>query len=127
MIILICGVGRAGKTTYSQAFDHVLHLDGMGREPQRFRNVINALTDRDVTVEGIYGTSALRMELLQAYRGKGSKCIWLDTPEPLVRDRLKKDGIPIPHRHFDFEPPTFNEGWDEIIIIRGENEQCNYR
>lgn len=121
MIILICGVGRAGKTTYSQTFRNVLHLDGMGRKPQRFENVINALTDEDVTVEGIYETSALRAELLQAYKGKGSKCIWLDTPESLVRERLRKDGIPISHRHFDFEPPTLDEGWDEIIIIRGEN------
>lgn len=123
MITLICGVGRAGKTTYSQSFGKVIHLDSMGTIPQRFVNVINALTDEDVIVEGVYETSTLRAELLQAYKGKGSVCIWLDTPEPLVRERLKKDGIPISHKHFDFEPPTLSEGWDEIIIIRGNDEQ----
>lgn len=123
MIILICGVGRAGKTTYSQSFENVLHSDGMGRKPQRFRNVINALTDGDVIIEGIYETSTLRVELLQAYKGKGSKCIWLDTSEQLVKERLKKDGIPMLSSHFYFEPPTLDEGWDEIVIIRGNDEQ----
>lgn len=123
MIILICGVGRAGKTTYSQSFENVLHSDGMGRKPQRFRNVINALTDGDVIVEGIYETATLRAELLQAYKGKGSRCIWLDISEQLVKERLKKDGIPMSCNHFFFEPPTLDEGWDEIIIIRGNDEQ----
>lgn len=120
MITLICGVGRAGKTTYSQRFENVIHLDGMGHIPYRFKNVIDALGTGDVVVEGIYESAELRMELLRAYKGNGKRCIWLNTPKDTVIDRANKTGIPISARHFYFEPPTYSEGWDEIIVI-GEN------
>ena len=127
MLTLICGVGRVGKTTYSQRFENVIHLDGMGHKPHRFTRVINALNKGDVVVEGIYENANRRTELLNAYKGCGRRCIWLDTPESIVKDRMEIIGVPLTVKHFHFEPPTFDEGWDEIIIIRGEHDVQSYR
>lgn len=121
MLTLICGVGRAGKTSFTERFGNVLHSDGMGHKPHRYKNVINALTEGDVVVEGIYESTELRSELLNSYKGKGKRCIWLDSSKIVVRDRMKKTHVPISDRHFMFEPPTYSEGWDEIIVIRSDS------
>ena len=121
MLILVCGVGRAGKTTFSQRFKGVIHSDGMGHIPHRFANVINALTDGDVVVEGIYESAELRTELCQAYKGNGKRCIWLDSPKDTVIGRARATHIPISESHFRFDFPTYSEGWDEIITIRSDS------
>ena len=121
MLTLICGLPRAGKTTYSERFDDVIHLDTSGA----YKGVIHRLKykDGDIIVEGVYHTQRQRKDLIQAYKGQGFKCIWLDTPQEVRRYRHGWDK----HCDFPFEPPTLEEGWDEIIIIRGNNEQCSYR
>ena len=55
----------------------------------------------------------MRKGLLQAYKGKGTKCIWLNTPIEIKKTR---EGYSKNCEYF-FEPPTYEEGWDEIIII----------
>lgn len=114
MITLICGYPRAGKTTYSQKYDNVIHLDTVkGYMGSRYRGVYKVVseTDGDVVVEGVFGRVKERTELLKAYKGK-KVCIWLDTP---LEVREKREGY-IKHRDY-FEPPTLEEGWDEIIKI----------
>lgn len=121
MLILICGVGRSGKTTYSEKFNGVIHLDLMGHLPDRYDNVNNIISDKnDVVIEGIYNLKEQRMNLIRAYKGTTKKCIWLNPEESIVKNRLKHDKIPVIISHFEFEPPTLEEGWDEIIILRGE-------
>ena len=67
-------------------------------------------------MEGIYYKPIERIKLLESYRGKGSRCICLDTPKE-VRERRMGRAI----RHdYPFKLPTYSEGWDEIIVIRGE-------
>lgn len=116
MITLICGQPRAGKTTYSQQFDDVIHLDTSGA----YRGVIHLVRDRrdDVIVEGVYHSASLRTELLRTYKGNGSRCIWLDTPLEIRRDRRGWDKW----CNLPFEPPTYAEGWGEIIVIRGQED-----
>lgn len=116
MLTLICGQPRAGKTTYSQQFDDVIHLDTSGA----YRGVFHIVRERsgDVIVEGVYHSSSHRKLLLQAYKGEGSRCIWLDTPLEVRRKRKGWDT----HCDVSFEPPTYSEGWDEIIIIREGDE-----
>ena len=121
MLILICGRSRAGKTTYSQRFENVIHLDEVGFSYERCRSYVH---DGDVVVEGVYDKAQLRKSLLSSYSGDSRKCIWLDTPTEIRRSRKgysKLSDIP-------FEPPTLEEGWDEIVIIRGENDvECYSR
>ena len=125
MITLICGVGCAGKTTFSKAFDPVIHLDEVGLPWERYSKVNEKVAEinDDVVVEGIYNHTELRVELLKAYGGDGSKCIWLDPPKHILEEHAKKRHIHMTKHHMNFEPPTLDEGWDEIIIIRGEHEQ----
>ena len=118
-LTLICGRSRAGKTTYAKRYDNVIHLDSHGRLSQSYPRVLTKLGDGDVVVEGIYDTAELRTELLNAYKGQGKRvCIWLDTPLDVIKSRF----FHVPSKHpYPFEPPTYSEGWDEIIVIRSDS------
>lgn len=118
MLTLICGKPRAGKTTYSERFENVIHLDTSGA----YRGVIHHIkqTSGDVVVEGVYRTKEQRGTLIKAYNGDECRCIFLDTSDEIRRSRKGWDKYCDIH---PFEPPTLDEGWDEIIIIRGEHEQ----
>lgn len=113
MLTCICGYPRAGKTTYSKQFDNVIHLDDLGSTQNVLRRV--RLTKGDVVVEGVYYNPKQRKELLNSYKGKGSRCIFIDTLKEVREERL---GHEIKH-DYPFLIPTFDEGWDEIIIIHG--------
>ena len=114
MLTLICGHSRAGKTTYSQRFVNVVHLDEVHSKQRVIEEVQRC--SGDVVVDGIYYRPTERMELLSAYRGDGSRCICLDTPKEIREQRM---GHAIRH-DYPFKLPTYDEGWDEIMIIRGE-------
>ena len=120
---LICGKTRAGKTTYSQRYEKVIHLDDYGGE-FCYQGVLKVVADRhdDIVVEGIYNTAERRMALLNAYKGQGERvCIWLDTPLEIIKSRIhsrwRERCLSMP-----FEPPTYDEGWDEIVVIKGEDD-----
>ena len=118
-MILICGLPRAGKTTYSKSFENVIHCDDYGVMPIPLRYdkcAENVRTSKDIIIEGVYERSSYRKELVQAYQGTYTKCIWLDTPDYI---RHERDGWSR-NCDFPFEPPTYDEGWNEIIVVRGE-------
>lgn len=126
MMTLICGLPNAGKTTYSKQFDNVIHFDDMPRKGGQFKNC-NAkarMAKGDICVEGVYNSAKVRKELIRACRCQSPKvCIWIDTEvdECVRREneyRKRPVGIVLSH-HKSFEPPTFEEGWDEIIIKNG--------
>ena len=122
MIKLICGMSRAGKTTYSKQFEDVIHLDYCGGITTCYDRALEKVSkaNENVIIEGVYNTADRRMALLSAYNGDGKRvCVWLNTDLDIIASRTF-DRIPKPTH---FEPPTLDEGWDEIIIIRGEHEQ----
>lgn len=119
MLILICGIPNAGKTTYSQKYNNVIHLDDVIRT-----SVICEMVARedDVCVEGVFVDARRRKKIAEVYEGK-KICIWLDTPEDVCisrESRNRSEGL-IKCCSQSFEPPTLDEGWDEIIIIRGDD------
>ena len=124
MLTLICGLPRAGKTTYSKQYNcKVIHLDAYGN----FRVVRDkvSMTEGDVVVEGVYALARQRQHLLDAYNGDYSKCIWLDVPKEI---RKRRDEWRESMAVMKFDPPNLSEGWDEIIIIRGDdNVECHRR
>ena len=127
MFILICGLPRAGKTTYSQEYIDkypIIHLDNCGANPyDGVERRIKRMVD-DIVVEGVYNRKSERIRILSHRKDDENKiCIWLDTPQEVRQTRKgwRKDC------DFPFEPPTFDEGWDEIIIIRGEHDVQSYR
>ena len=119
---LIIGLPNAGKTTYSQRYTNVLHLDDFPWN--RWLNCNEAVrqSDGNVVVEGIYNLRCRRERLLEAVAGKNVRnvCIWLDTPqdECLRREDRGRDARTITDI---FQPPTLDEGWDEIIRITGNS------
>lgn len=120
MLTLICGMPRAGKTTYSQRYDNVIHLDGIGYHT--VKSMVAEITD-DIAVDGIYHDARTRERLAAVYTGQGKRCVWIDTPLEVRKTRPMWQ----PYHGLDFTPPTLDEGWDEIIIIRGNDEQRIYR
>lgn len=120
MLTLICGLPRAGKTTYSKQFNNVIHLDTSGAYPGVIRRIKREKIE-DIIVEGVYSRSKERVVLINAYCGSGLKCIWLNTSDNIRRSRPGWD------KWCDkpFEPPTYEEGWDEIIIIK-DNKDIQY-
>ena len=124
MIILICGLPRAGKTTYSQQYDDdnfiVLHLDNCGGGIRgHLRCNKEAALLENVVVEGVYNRAEWRKSLIHSRDDSFKKCIWLDTPIEMKKTRHGYCS----YCEFEFEPPTFDEGWDEITIIRGDKEE----
>lgn len=113
MLTLICGLPRAGKTTYSKQYDNVIHLDGLGYH--KVNDIIQYVTN-DIVVEGVYNMPIFRSKLVEKYKGKGTHCIWLDTPLEVRKQRpMWSTSI-----NMDFIPPTYDEGWDRITILKGE-------
>lgn len=124
MLTLICGLPRAGKTTYSQQYEcKVYHLDEFGLLKNAYGRVNNAIgaTTADIVVEGIYDKPEQRKVLIETYRGQGARCIWLNTPIEIKRTRRGYSK----HCEYPFEPPTYSEGWNEIIIIGDNNGESN--
>lgn len=127
MLTLICGIPNSGKTTYSARLENVIHLDDaplMARYESCNRDASQA--SGDVCVDGVYNQVWQRKKLLEACKHQSPKvCIWLDTPleECLEREKnYRKRPLAIVHAHHNaFEPPTLEEGWDEIIRI-GEKQ-----
>ena len=101
----------------------MVHFDDIQHRTSEdiFRNCAEIVRNApdDIIVEGVYGTRKRRAELLRASHGK-KVCIWLDTPVDVCiarENRNRPTAIITIHAH-RFEPPTLDEGWDEIRIVR---------
>lgn len=126
MLTLIIGVPNAGKTTFSKNFKNVLHADEIRptKEVPFMKAVCNAVSEADaICVEGLFMTARHRRPVVEAYKGNDEKvCVWLNYPleECIAReDRGRKEAL-VRDSHMVFEPPTYEEGWDRIVIITGD-------
>lgn len=130
---LLTGIPNAGKSTYSARYGTVIHFDSIPHKTanEQFAkcNRLAAQAEGEVCVEGVYNSRRRRIELLEAckHRAERKVCIWLDTPVEVCLERERNyrrrpDGIVLSHAQ-SFEPPTLDEGWDEIIHIVYTGEQ----
>lgn len=115
---LICGIPNAGKTTYSMQYKNVVHLDDYGH--CLWTCLKKAVTFENPVIEGVYWGKKERKELINAKDWGNRACIWLDTPVDECVKRTGKSERCVRSYAQMFEPPTIDEGWDEIRIIRGE-------
>lgn len=118
-ITLICGLPNAGKTTYSSTFNNVIHLDDHHMSFRECNNLALESTE-DVCIEGVYNRKKCRIDLLNIVPKEWhKKCIWLNTPveECIKRENRGRGECFVTCRAKRFEPPTEDEGWDEIKII----------
>lgn len=125
-MLLICGLPNAGKTTYSARFDNVLHLDEFIGNPSKYKACIEAAKNAsfDIIIEGLFTERKKRTDLFEAIKDKPGErvCIWIDTPadECIRRENRGRHPSVVEHHARIFEPPTYDEGWDEIIRITAE-------
>lgn len=82
MIILICGLPNAGKTTFSARFSKVVHFDECPMPRREVFEQIIAKAQGDICAEGVCNSSKSRLSFLHAVSHKQERkvCIWLDTP-----------------------------------------------
>lgn len=125
-MILIIGIPNAGKTTYSERYEGAVHFDDIWSR-RIYQHLAELIAENnEIVIEGVFG-SAEKRKMLASCSNARNVCIWLDTPleECLERERngRKRSDHLVIWADADFEPPTLNEGWDEIVIIRGNDEQ----
>lgn len=126
-LTLICGIPNAGKTLYANRFPNVVRYDSLRLiTPQRYAHICALAATENICVEGVYGEKWRREELVKACHEQGhtATCIWLDTPTDKCLERERNyrhrpESLVLAHAKM-FEPPTLDEGWDEIIRITGE-------
>lgn len=124
-MILICGIPNSGKTTYSAHFDDVIHFDDVKGGSRRHQRIIEMVRDNPhVCVEGVYESAADRAELVRASSAR-NVCIHMDTPLDVCVDReikgRQRSVRLVRWCAEEFETPTYDEGWDEIVTI-GDSE-----
>ena len=117
MLTLICGIPNAGKTTFSFSFVNVIHLDDH-KGTTEVCELVGGM-EGSVVVEGVFGSPEKRKRLLESYKGEGSRCYFLDVPlrESIRRENRGRSRFILENAYRRFEPPTHDEGWDEIIRI----------
>lgn len=124
-MILLTGIPNAGKTTYSERFTNVIHYDGL-RTARRVDEIVEAVKkDNAIVVDGMLKLARDRKRLVKASTGR-NVCIWLDVPVEVCVERERNyrkrpDALVILCAQ-TYEPPTYNEGWDEIIVVRDGKE-----
>lgn len=121
-VILICGIPNAGKTTYSKRYSNVIHYDEIPLVPhKRYEKIIELAKEGGAVIEGMYDESFRRAELVSAL-DEPCICIWLNTPLEVCLEReanyRKRSPVMVKMHSDHFEPPTYSEGWDEIIEVK---------
>lgn len=124
MLTMICGIPNAGKTTYSRRYYNALHLDEIGTTDRVIEAIKQA--DGDVIIEGYFGNADSRSRVRAAHNGY-AKCVFLNVSvdESIRRENRNRNERILRNAARFFEPPTYSEGWDEIIIIGDNNGEYN--
>lgn len=121
-MIVICGLPNAGKTTYSARYENVVHYDDLGMTTAQRHNYLKEIVKNDekIVCEGVFGEHKMREDLCRSATGRKT-CIWIDTPADVCRQRENRGrptAIVDVHEKM-FHPPTLDEGWDEIVVVKG--------
>ena len=117
VITIIVGFSNSGKTSYSEQFNDVFHLD-------HGFTIRDLPSEGDIVIEGVFLRKRMRKKILDAIdKEKYEKiCIWVDTPIDICiereREGRKRPDALLRSQAISFQPPEYDEGWDKIIVIR---------
>lgn len=135
MIIILCGIPASGKTTLAKSlqgqlysFDDLVTVNTLERhketQKQMYKDIqTDLLNGETVIVDHLLITKDRRKELLSYVPSDCKRvCYVLNTPlkDCLERNKNRENRLPafvITQSAEQYEPPTFDEGWDEIIYI----------
>lgn len=115
---LIIGLPNAGKTSYSARFENAYHADDFRDNGIDLWELVK---QEGVIIEGLFDTARVRKKLVEA-ASRPCVCYWLYVPveECIRREKRGRKRWFFEMHGRDFQPPTYEEGWDEIIIIKGQ-------
>lgn len=140
MLIVMCGIPASGKTTLSSLFaseynNKLHHFDDYANafHPEKSKDALHQMwsdiyqelqNGDDVICDNVHITKEMRADILNAVSNVSCKkiCVVLTTPieECIKRNANRKARLPdfvLYDMHNKFEPPSLDEGWDEIIYI----------
>ena len=132
-LYVMCGIPGSGKSTLSKriADDYDVtrfSLDEMGyvRQFKLIPHIVEVLKRREsVVADSLYTKTQWRTELLEAVKDIECKrvLVYMNTPLDVCiqRNRGRKKPLPdfvVEHQFEQFEKPTLEEGWDEIIYVK---------
>lgn len=131
-VFVFCGCAGSGKTTLSKKIESEYNAVRLSFDEMRclqyhdlIPNVTKALNDgENVVVDAVYGQREQRRELLKAIENTPCKKVLLYVDKPLETCLAQNAQRENPLHTFvvegiynHFQPPTLDEGWDEIIVI----------
>ena len=131
-LIIICGIPASGKTTLSKRimadgkYDFYSFDDlGCFMHRELIPYIKQSLSaGKNVLVDSTYSRRSIREELLVSLAECNCKktIIFLDTPieECVRRNKQRRCTVPeclVTGIHKAMQPPTYEEGWDEIIYM----------
>lgn len=145
MFIAMCGIPASGKSTLSTKLASkysikIYHFDNYPNafHPEKYKDALYQMwgditkelqKGNDVICDNVHTTKRKRTDILNAISGIPCKkiCVVLTTPleECLKRNVNRKTRLPdfvLHDMHNKFEPPSLDEGWDEIIIINNDKD-----
>ena len=130
IIFIFCGTPASGKTFYSKKMSEEQNAIRLSFDEMRlFQHkelipyVIEALQDnQNVVVDALFTRTSQRKLILEATKDIPCKriLIYMDTPleECLRRNAQRPNPLPdfmVRDIYNSIEPPTLDEGWDEIL------------
>ena len=134
-LYVLCGLSRAGKTTYGKklaaetdaeliSFDDYQYLAFEYMPPDMERVVLEKVRDelrsgKDVIYDSMNLRAETRKHILTACQTDGCKCVCvcINTPLDIIAKRGKVMFAD------SFELPSLDEGFDEVRIIQETGEQ----
>lgn len=141
-LIILCGIPGSGKTTISEQLSvqynaKLYHYDEFVKQftyadkgkthSYLYKTVASdLLNNHNVVIDDLHTRLEWRRELLDALKDVSCTKILVVVNTPLeecLRRNAKRSGsarLPdsiIEHLHKTYEPPTIDEGWDEIMHV----------
>ena len=131
-MIILCGAPGSGKTTIAKRIEKEYGMVRYSMDELHLLEhselicfVVTSLQqEQDTVVDALYTKLEWRKTILEAI--KNFKCtktlIYVDTPldECIRRNKCRRNSLPdfvIERVYNSIEPPTLDEGWDEIIYV----------
>ena len=140
-LYVMCGVPASGKTTFSKQLAETYGLTRFSYDEMRcfdlrdlMKPTIKALEEgQNVIVDNVNNRISGRKQILNYVLDISCKkiLIFMDTSleECIKRNSFRQYPLPdyfINGIHHALQPPTLDEGWDEIIVINNDEDIESY-